>query len=82
MADSRQRAVDGNVNAYDLALTQYEVGKIDLLSILQMQTRWIGARVGLARLPVLGNAKTGANSTIPISMRNEYRVPASLHQIS
>jgi outer membrane protein TolC len=43
-------AVDNNFKAYELGRAQYEVGKIDLLSLLQMQTRWIGARVGLIRL--------------------------------
>lgn len=43
-------SVDNNFKAYDLGQAQYEVGKIDLLSLLQMQTRWIGARVGLIRI--------------------------------
>ena len=45
-----QRAVDSNLKAYELALAQYDVGKIDLLSVLQMQSRWLGARVGLIRI--------------------------------
>jgi NodT family efflux transporter outer membrane factor (OMF) lipoprotein len=44
------RSLDNNRNAYDLALVQYDVGQIDLLSVLQMQTRWIGARTGLLRV--------------------------------
>lgn len=43
-------SVDNNRQAYDLALKQYEVGQIDLLSVLQMQTRWVGARTGLLRV--------------------------------
>jgi len=43
-------AVDNNKKAYDLALKQYEVGQIDLLSTLQMQSRWVGARSGLLRI--------------------------------
>jgi len=43
-------AVDNNQQAYDLAKKQYEVGQIDLLSVLQMQSRWIGARVGLLNM--------------------------------
>jgi NodT family efflux transporter outer membrane factor (OMF) lipoprotein len=43
-------AVDNNFKAYELALAQYDVGKIDLLSVLQMQSRWLGARVGLIRI--------------------------------
>ena len=37
-------ATDNNRGAYDIAQTQYDVGQIDLLSVLQMQGRWIGAR--------------------------------------
>ncbi len=44
------RSVNNNRQAYDLALKQYDVGQIDLLSALQMQTRWIGARTGLLRV--------------------------------
>ena len=44
------RSVDNNKQAYDLALKQFDVGQIDLLSALQMQTRWIGARTGLLRV--------------------------------
>ena len=43
-------AVDNNQQAYDLAKKQYEVGQIDLLNVLQMQSRWIGARVGLLNM--------------------------------
>jgi outer membrane protein TolC len=40
-------AADNNLQAYDLAKVQYDVGQTDLLSVLQMQSRWIGARVAL-----------------------------------
>jgi NodT family efflux transporter outer membrane factor (OMF) lipoprotein len=45
-----ETAVNENLQAYELAKVQYDVGKIDLLSVLQMQARWIGARVGLIRI--------------------------------
>ena len=38
-------SVDNNLQAYTLARKQYDVGQIDLLSVLQMQSRWTGARV-------------------------------------
>jgi NodT family efflux transporter outer membrane factor (OMF) lipoprotein len=44
------QSVNNNKQAYDLALKQYNVGQIDLLSVLQMQSRWIGARTGLLRV--------------------------------
>jgi len=43
-------AVESNFKAYELALAQYDVGKIDLLSVLQMQSRWLGASIGLIRI--------------------------------
>ncbi len=52
-----ESAVDNNKRAYDLALKQYDVGQIDLLSVLQMRTRWIGARVGLLRVKDAGLAE-------------------------
>lgn len=43
LADS----VENNFQAYRLAQKQYDVGQIELLNLLQLQTGWIGARVGL-----------------------------------
>ena len=40
-------AVGNNLAVYNLARKQYEVGQIELLNLLQLQTGWIGARVGL-----------------------------------
>jgi len=40
-------AVDYNLAAYELAMVQYDVGQTDLLSVLQLQSRWVGSRVGL-----------------------------------
>ena len=36
--------------AWNLANTQYDVGKIDLLSTLQMQARVVGARIALVNI--------------------------------
>ncbi len=43
-------SVDNNLQAYNLAKTQFDVGQIDLLSVLQMQSRWIGGRVTLINI--------------------------------
>jgi NodT family efflux transporter outer membrane factor (OMF) lipoprotein len=43
-------AAENNREVYDIAKVQYDVGQIDLLSMLQMQTRWIGSRVSLLRV--------------------------------
>jgi NodT family efflux transporter outer membrane factor (OMF) lipoprotein len=42
--------VDENEEALKLAKVRFEVGRIDLLSVLQIQTKWIGARIGLLRI--------------------------------
>lgn len=45
-----ESAVVNNEGAYDLAQTQYDVGQVDILSVLQMQARWVSARVSLLRI--------------------------------
>ena len=42
--------LDESTEAWELAKAQYEVGKIDLLSVLQMQARVVGARIGLVNI--------------------------------
>jgi NodT family efflux transporter outer membrane factor (OMF) lipoprotein len=42
--------LEENTEAWELAKAQYEVGKIDLLSVLQMQARVVGARIGLVNI--------------------------------
>ena len=36
--------------AYDMSRAQYDVGQVDLLSVLQIQAKWIGARVGVVNI--------------------------------
>lgn len=45
-----ERSVDNNLKAWELARKQYDIGEIDLLSVLQMQTRWVGSRTALIRV--------------------------------
>lgn len=42
--------VEENEKAWELANVRYEVGRTDLLSVLQMQARWLGARISLIRI--------------------------------
>lgn len=42
--------VSNNGEALKLARTQYDVGQIELLNVLQIQSRWIGSKVGLLRV--------------------------------
>ncbi len=52
--EERQRylgtVVEENEQAYELAKVRYDVGQTDLLSVLQMQARWLGARISLIRI--------------------------------
>jgi NodT family efflux transporter outer membrane factor (OMF) lipoprotein len=45
-----ETVVTENEQAYELVKTQYEVGQVDLLSVLQVQARVVAARVGLLRI--------------------------------
>jgi outer membrane protein TolC len=42
--------LENNTQAWELAKIQYEVGKIDLLSVLQMQARVVGAQIGMVNI--------------------------------
>ena len=42
--------LDENEQAWELAKAQFEVGKIDLLSVLQMQARVVGARIAVVNI--------------------------------
>lgn len=42
--------VKQNRNALQVAKTQYELGEVDFLSVLQMQTRLLGSRIGFIRI--------------------------------
>ncbi len=39
--------VQENLKAYELTKKQYEVGKIDILEVLQVQNKWIAAKIAL-----------------------------------
>jgi NodT family efflux transporter outer membrane factor (OMF) lipoprotein len=41
------RAAEDYRKAYDLARIQYDVGRVDLLTVLDFQLRWLGARMNL-----------------------------------
>ncbi len=43
-------AVENNKSALDIANTQYEVGQIDFLSVLQLQARTLNSRISLIRI--------------------------------
>ena len=43
-------AEENSEKAYELAKTRYDVGQTDLLSVLQVQAGWIGARSGVINI--------------------------------
>ena len=43
-------AEENSKRAYELAQEQYDVGQIDLLSVLILQTQWDGARMGVVNI--------------------------------
>jgi len=61
--------VDNNKQAYDIALKQYEVGQIDLLSALQMQTRWLGARASLVHVK---NARLAERISLHLALGGSF----------
>lgn len=42
-----QTVVEENYKAYGLVKTQYDVGKIDMLDLLSVQSKWVQARIAL-----------------------------------
>ena len=66
------KSVDNNKEAYELAKVQFDVGQIDLLSVLQMQTRWIGARVGLLRVK---NERLAERISLHLALGGSFDTP-------
>jgi multidrug efflux system outer membrane protein len=74
---SRERfilsATQNNKSAYDLAKIQYDVGQVDLLSVLQMQSRWVGARVNLLRVK---NARLAERISLHLALGGDFDITA------
>jgi hypothetical protein len=45
-----ESVVHNNKRAYDLARQKYDVGQTDFLSVIQIQTKWLGTRMGLIHI--------------------------------
>ena len=43
-------AEENSLKAYDMSKAKYDVGQTDLLSVLQIQAQWVGARVGVVNI--------------------------------
>ena len=48
--DYLHSAEDNSKKAYDMSRSRFDVGQTDLLSVLQVQAQWVGARVGLVNI--------------------------------
>ena len=64
-------ATENNRSAYDIAQTQYDVGQVDLLSVLQMQSRWVGSRVSLLRVK---NQRLAERITLHLALGGDFEV--------
>ena len=62
-------ALQNNSNALDLAQTQYEVGQIDLLSVLQMQARTLNSRITLIRMQ---NARLAQRVDLHLALGGDF----------
>ena len=68
-------ATENNKSAYELAKVQYDVGQTDLLSVLQMQARWVGARVSLLRVK---NARLTERISLHLALGGDFDIPTEL----
>ena len=64
-------AAENNENALGMAQTQYDVGQVDLLSVLQMQTRWVGSRVSLIRVK---NQRLSERITLHLALGGDFEL--------
>ena len=64
--------VDQNGRALEVTKVQYDVGQIDLLSVLQIQAKWIGARVGLLRIQ---NDRLAQQVNLHLALGGSFLVP-------
>ena len=62
-------AVTNNRTALDLAQTQYDVGQIDFLSVLQMQARTLNSRITLIRMQ---NARLAQRVDLHLALGGDF----------
>jgi len=48
--DYLRSSEENSRKAYDMSRTRFDVGQTDLLSVLQIQAQWVGARVGVVNI--------------------------------
>ncbi len=48
--DYLRSAEENSKKAYDMSNARYDIGQTDLLSVLQIQAQWVGARVGVVNI--------------------------------
>ncbi len=64
-----ESVVGENEKALELARIQFDVGKIDLLSVLQIQARVVGAKVGLIRIK---NERLGQRVSLHLALGGSF----------
>jgi outer membrane protein TolC len=68
-----ETVVEENRKAWELAKVQYEVGRVDLLSVLQMQARWLGGRISLIRIQ---NERLSLRVNLHLALGGSFEVAA------
>jgi len=70
-----QRAVADNQRAYELALAQYEVGRIEVLNVLQIQARVLAARSALIAIQ---NERLATRVDLHLALGGSFEDPGSV----
>lgn len=68
-----EKAVSANENAYELAKAQYEVGRIEVLDMLQIQARVLSAKSGLIRIQ---NERLAQRINLHLALGGSFEVPS------
>lgn len=69
-----QRAVGDNEKAYELALAQYEVGRTELLDVLQIQARALGA---MSALIAVEDERLATRVDLHLALGGSFEAPGS-----
>ncbi len=67
-----QRAVDYNQKAYELALAQYEVGRIEVLNVLQIQARVLASKSALIAIQ---NERLATRVDLHLALGGSFEIP-------
>lgn len=72
--DLLEKVVEDNQNAYRLARTQYDVGRIEVLDVLQIQARVLAAKSALIRIQ---NERLAARIDLHLALGGSFEEPVT-----